>query len=97
VGVFPSHFSLSLLVRSFVLLENFLTCVLRCLESIVPHAAFSVSFGMPLACFLCMGTDPSLDCLHRLTLIEVSLYSTGTHQDYVTCVLLRNLSEYISL
>ena len=90
-----SHFSLSLLARSFVSLATLLTRIGRYLESIMHYAALWVSLGMPLANFLSPGTDPPLDSPDRPGPIEARLYSIGTFWGYVLCVLLRPLCEYI--
>ena len=73
-GGVPSNFSLSLLVCSSISLETSLTRVKRHLELIVHYAALSISLGMLLAKFLCLETDPPLDCPgHSHSLRRVSI------------------------
>jgi len=78
-GGISSSFLLPLLVRPPASLATLLTCVLHCLELIVPPAASSASLGMPLGNFLYPGTDPPLDCPHHLALIEGCSYLIGAH------------------
>ena len=84
--------SLSLLVRLLASLTTLLTHIPCHLESIVPSVASSAWLGVPLDTFLYLGTDSLLGHSHHLVLVEMSLNSLETLQDYGFRAFSRDLS-----
>ena len=78
-GGVSSHFSLANLVCLFSSLDTILTCALHYLGSIMCSATSCASLGVHLENLLYLGTDPSMDYPHHLTLTQAGIYSVGRY------------------